>query len=343
MTTNDKEIVDGNKKEDNNEDMTEDTIKESNSDESDQESNSDESESSDQEPNDYEVQNFHITILNELNKHFVNNSIPFNSFHVIGVAYSVHFVLNHIDLIIKLLALLSFSCVGIFVGDSFFKFYKELNKEEYKEPSFQEKYDMLINQDKDKFIEILQNPIMKEAEYTKKDEDQLKTLKKKEHHFENALPYDYNKSIILFYDYESESFQYYTKNSDIQYEVLNAICRSYVVENKCVNLYKDAQELKEILGTEHGFEEIENVEQSSSDEEPQNMVQSLFYKRKTRSDTEKEKRKKMEQEKKKQKTINKFIYKGNMDDYIYDFKLDNRETTNNISYENFKKQQESEL
>ena len=160
MTTNDKEIVDGNK-----EDTVEDTL---------EESSSDESESSDEEPNDYEVQNFHITLLNELNKHFINNSIPFNSFHVIGVAYSIHFVLDHIDLIIKLLALLSFSCVGIFVGDAFLKFYKELNKEEYKEPSFQEKYDMLINQDKDKFIEILQNPIMKEAEYTEKDEDQLK-------------------------------------------------------------------------------------------------------------------------------------------------------------------------
>lgn len=47
-------------------------------------------------------------------------------------------------------------------------------------------------------------------------------------------------SVIMYYD--KDSFCYYTKNGDVGYKYLNVVCRKYIIDNNCKELYKEGNE-----------------------------------------------------------------------------------------------------
>lgn len=49
--------------------------------------------------------------------------------------------------------------------------------------------------------------------------------------------------VIMYYD--KDSFCYYTKHGDVGYKYLNVVCRKYVIDNHCKELYKEGPELVE--------------------------------------------------------------------------------------------------
>ncbi len=200
------------------------------------------------------------------------------------------------------------------------------NYQEEKEIVFTDKY-------YDSMEKIFANPKIKKEKYENSDPDFLKQLKNLNNHLTEELPYEYNNKLIMYYDDNDEAFHYYTKNSDIQYDVLNTICRCYVTTFNCVNLFKDELDLKRFESeseseSENEFEKVDddNEEEEVSIRETRN---SIFYIKKTRKQEEKEKK---QQEKK----VNKFIYKGNFSDYDLIYKKESKCVKNDINYEDYK-------
>ena len=99
----------------------------------------------------------------------------------------------------------------------------------------------------------------------------------------NTITLDHlNNQIIMFYDPEKEMFCYYSK-SDTVYKYLNVACRKYILEFKCKQLYNE-QDISKII-------KKENV-----------LSHNLFVNKVEHSLLEKK--------------INKFLYCGNLEDYV---------------------------
>jgi len=50
------------------------------------------------------------------------------------------------------------------------------------------------------------------------------------------IPFGSNK-VLMFYDHETNTFKYYS-NSDLIYKYLNVVCRKYVLDHDCKQIYK---------------------------------------------------------------------------------------------------------
>lgn len=48
--------------------------------------------------------------------------------------------------------------------------------------------------------------------------------------------------VMMYYDPSNEAFCYYTKNGDVGYKYLNVVCRKFVIDNNCKELYKEGME-----------------------------------------------------------------------------------------------------
>jgi len=88
-----------------------------------------------------------------------------------------------------------------------------------------------------------------------------------------------NNTVVMYYDPEKEAFCYYTRG-DVIHKYLNAVCRKYVIDFNCPSLYKE--DTSHIIKTETFGNE-------------------LFVKKVERTMME--------------KSINKFILCGTLDDY----------------------------
>lgn len=86
--------------------------------------------------------------------------------------------------------------------------------------------------------------------------------------------------VIMYYD--NNSFCYYTKHGDVGYKYLNVVCRKYVIDNHCKELYKEGPK---------PMEEVKELK-----------VDNCFTKIKPKPARE-------------SKQINKFIHMGTFDDY----------------------------
>ena len=114
--------------------------------------------------------------------------------------------------------------------------------EEDEEYTEYEKYNKYINNNYEEFRTIL-NDDNSLVNYKNTNKIFIKSLKEKESHFTVDLPYVHNDKLILFYDNDIPGYIYYTK-SDVDYKILNSVCRNYVITNKCINLFTDDEELK---------------------------------------------------------------------------------------------------
>ena len=273
---------------------------------------------------DDESQEFLIARELNLLKENINN-IDFEHKEYIGYMIGI-LITSHVTYlgVLKLLYILtvfvtsvgiSTAIVAYSINPTYNKIETQDDEEEY-ENTEEYKYLEFLNQYYDELKEVLD-----EEEYKETNDYKLEQLSKnKVNHFETIMPFQQKNKMIFFYNKEDEAFHYYTK-SDVMGKVLNAVCREYVVKNKCVNLFQDEEEII-FLREEYGrnIDEINETEKSNkikeedkNDQEDDNKEEEnkgVFYK-KQKKDNEKNKI---------ELTTNKYIYKGNLEEYELNFR-----------------------
>ena len=168
--------------------------------------------------------------------------------------------------------------IGISLGMYFAGFtYKELTHEELEE-EIQKEQEML------KTMEILNFPHLYEDEIHEYDDFSKEYNKEslKDIIIEHEVPLN---RVIMYYDHTIDAFCYYTKKGDVVYKYLNVVCRKYVIDNNCKELYKE------------GIEYIE-------EKEPILAIENCVFHKKEKKNKVKE-----------SKITNKFIRMGSFEDY----------------------------
>ena len=188
------------------------------------------------------------------------------------------------------------------------QYQKRIQCSEIKQPT---PFDTFVQNHYNAMKELLLDEDKMNTSYQNSDEDYLSTLKQKENHYTSDLPFEYNSSLIMFYHDKEECFHYYTKCGDVTYPVLNTICRGYVIEKKCLQLFKDEGDLTS-MKKDDDIVEVPS-ESEEEEEEKEETKSSVFYLKRFNQ-------KKKKQKKNKDKVINKFIRKGNVEDYDVDYR-----------------------
>ena len=256
-----------------------------------------------------------------------------NGFQVIGIAWLIHGMVQNYELLFKILAWSAISSVGGFVGFQYGKriyiyFHTKEDKEDKEESSY-EKYQTFIQIHYDDMKKEFDNP-----EY--RNHDIVKSLKDENYHLESKLPFDYSPIIKFFYHDEDKVFHYYTKTSNIPYNVLNTICREYVLKYRCLQLYEDENEIETYQKNEDFIHIEESEEESDTDSLPPPKEDSIFYFKPIQK----------EHAKKQEKKINVFIHKGNILDYDNTYHINKENPVKEkqpITYEEFMALHESSL
>ena len=105
--------------------------------------------------------------------------------------------------------------------------------------------EIYINKYYDKFNSLMSDDI---------EEDRVKELKK------SILYEDTPRGrVILYYDFEKESFVYYCDTKDIPYSFLESVARKYVTINKCKKIMVDMKEELKLAKDKIAQEKIVNV------------------------------------------------------------------------------------
>tara|TARA_Y100000389_G_scaffold204619_1_gene258394 strand:- start:6326 stop:7021 length:696 start_codon:yes stop_codon:yes gene_type:complete len=208
------------------------------------------------------------------------------------------------------------------------------NKEETPEDEYidteYEKYLKFVNKDYDRFIGIYKNK--QEAEFCT-TESFLKELNIYEKHRHYDLPFNYNELLIFFYDYGEKKYYYYSK-TNVDNKILNSICRSYVIDNNCINIFTDEEEI-DYMKKEA---KIEDISLNNTNEEPKSETESNIEIKET--DTKEyvnifyNKNKKKVEKINKNYEVNKYIYKGTISDYNEKYK-EKKVINTNISYSDY--------
>lgn len=203
-----------------------------------------------------------------------------------------------------------------------------------------------INNDYDLFIDIYKNKT--EDFFINESESFIGELKNVDKHKTYDLPYSYNPTLIFYYDDNSQSFHYYCQ-SDVSCKILNSVCRTYTIGNKCIQLFQDDEEIKYMKGVaaeerDISFSDTEiddgNVDAASSnsatpivptneseENEETNGFVNIFYSKKGKTRTDK-----LNDEQ--QYNTNKFFYKGSLDEYKKIF-LKNKNDAKQTTYEEY--------
>ena len=223
-----------------------------------------------------------------------------------------------------------------------------------------EKYINFINKDYDLFIDIYKNNT--ECYFTNKDEEYIEHLKRVKNHESYELPYSYNEKMFFYYDFKNDEFHYYC-NSDVSSKILNSVCRTYTITKKCINLFNDEEEIgymkKEVQGIiDISFSnvEVEEVEENNEDSEIENSLSStsnsmtsseekeesggfvnIFYNKKNKNKDTPSKNKDAPSKNTEELKTNKYIYKGNIEEYNNIF-IKKKDNPKNTSYEDYLKQ-----
>uniref|UniRef100_A0AB39JEP4 Uncharacterized protein n=1 Tax=Florenciella sp. virus SA2 TaxID=3240092 RepID=A0AB39JEP4_9VIRU len=196
----------------------------------------------------------------------------------------------------------------IFVSLFVYKSNKETSEDEYIDTEY-EKYLKFVNKDYDRFIDIYKNK--QETEFCT-TESFLKELNTYEKHSRYDLPFNYNELLIFFYDFGEKNYYYYSK-TNVDNKILNSICRTYVIDNKCINIFTDEEEIN-YMKKEAKIEDISfnknnretNIESNIEIKETDTKEYvNIFY----------NKNKKKVEKLNKNYEVNKYVYKGTINDY----------------------------
>ena len=119
-------------------------------------------------------------------------------------------------------------------------------------------------------------------------------------------------------------------------DVLNTICREYVLKYRCLQLYEDENEIETYQKNEDFIHIEESEEESDTDSLPPPKEDSIFYFKPIQK----------EHAKKQEKKINVFIHKGNILDYDNTYHINKENPVKEkqpITYEEFMTLHESSL
>ena len=234
--------------------------------------------------------------------------------------------------------------------------------------SFEFKYDMFLNDKYEELYCIYNDDKIKNETFTNDNSDFIKSLKEKENHYELNMPYDTEIKVIIFYDDEEDGFVYYSNRSSQQYNICNSICRNYVYDKNCINLFKDEEEIDYLITryknsklpleeresinkqkqsiskqNEGSFDDLseemnKNTEENNAEENTEeNKEENKEEKSKSVFYTKNNSNSKKENENEKQCfKINKFIYRGNMSDYELKYK-EKKNSKKMMDYNDYKK------
>lgn len=305
-------------------------------------------------------------VLNTIETRNKNEYFSKNMFNIlikVGLYTSTMFVLQHYWVILKVAYFLfmlsgSLGLSMFIISQSISPRSKKLQEEDCEEEDTE--YIIYTNFLNNKYEDYAS--CLNDNDYLMTSEEEQVKLKDKENHMQVTLPFQNKNNVNFYYDKSDEMFHYYTKTS-LDYKVLNSLCRTYVLEKKCMNLFVDEEELEYIStlveeetqletrceesnesGVEtHNYEDlsnntdsdekdkIENDETEAEEKEEKETEEeetSVFYKKKLQKDTIK----KENVEKKK----NRFIHDGNITDYDTKFNKKKSTTNNNMDYNKYK-------
>lgn len=252
--------------------------------------------------------------------------------------YSINVIVNRYAKEILWIAGASLGLIGS-VGTSiwivsYFLYNRQPDEESEEEESDYEKYITFINKDYDTFIEIYKSNT--EKEYCTATTSEIANLRNKENHQSFSLPYSYNPEMKFYYDDKADYYYYYSQ-SDVNSKILNSVCRSYTLMNKCIHLFKDDEEISYMKKeAEHRDEGVIKEEpspvlhdvctdnESDTEESPEGFI-NVFYKKKN-------KRKDAIKLQSKQLTNN-FLYKGTLLDYEKEYLP--KQTEKSMSYKKY--------
>lgn len=288
------------------------------------------------------------------NEYFAENM--FNILVMVGLYTSTMFVFQHYWVILKIAYFLfmvsgSLGLSMIIISQSISPRYKNIKEEDCEMDTEYTLYTNFLNDKYEDYAACLNN-----NDYLMTSEEEQDKLKNKENHMQVTLPFQNKNNVNFYYDKSDEMFHYYTKSS-LDYKVLNSLCRTYVLEKKCMNLFVDEEELeyistlveeKEIeesnengddethsyedLGNNSDSDEKDKTESDETEKKEENETKeeetSVFYKKKSQKDTIK----KENVEKKK----NRFIHDGNLSDYDNKFNKKSLIMNKDMDYNKYK-------
>jgi hypothetical protein len=283
-------------------------------------------------------------VLNNIDDTVIPESFTQALYHVlfvVGIYTSTAFVCQNWFTILKLFYILFLMTGSIGISMLIVSHSLSPNKkndviaEDEKEEEYTV-YTNFLNNDYESYAKYLNDD-----SYVMKDNEELEKLKDKNNHMEMTLPFQQKNTVKFYYDHSDEKFHYYTKSS-LDYKVLNSLCRSYVLKNKCTNVFVDEDELEYISSIveevishnsdtnkedeTHSYEELsdDDEEEDKQEEEESN----IFYKKKSKKDSIKK-----ELVEKKQ---NIFIHDGNLSDYETKFNKTVKSNDKSVDYNKYK-------
>lgn len=223
----------------------------------------------------------------------------------------------------------------------------EIGEEETQETDY-DKYITFVNKDYDTFIEIYKSNT--EKEYCTASASDISDLSHEENHQSFSLPYSYNPEMKFYYDDKADYYYYYSQ-SDVNSKILNSVCRSYTLMNKCIHLFKDDEEVsymkKEAKYGEYPvsikeepsavlsdvgavLSDVGTDNESDTEESPEGFI-NIFYKKKNNRKDAIKKQPKLR--------TNNFLYKGTLVDYEKEYLP--KQAPKNMSYQNYMKSLEN--
>lgn len=139
-------------------------------------------------------------------------------------------------------------------------------------------------------------------------------------------------NIILYYNNETDTFFYYCNSKEIPYKYLDLVARHYVCLHDCKNIYHDSDE--NLLRKQNENEQKENEQKENAQKEkeiplPRSSIFASFmsYNREN-----------VKIKKEAQKKVNRYTYKGKIEDYDKDkTENSNDEEMVEVDFNSFKK------
>lgn len=300
-------------------------------------------------------------------KHWTWRTPQFNEFNsneitvILVSKYSLYLLVSNLYIIGKVFLTFAVSSFAGFSAVSYINYFtgkgnknvmkqlaEDLEDEKKNKEEFDFKYNEFLNDKYEEFITILNDEILLKETFHNDEKSFVEGLKKKENHYILNLPYEENSKVVMFYDYEEDAFLYYSTRSSYQYTVCNAICRNYVYDNSCVNLFVDEEEIQYLKSTQDcaikaecketeelgsnvnaSFDDLSNVNTEEEEDTKQEEKKSVFYTKKKQNNDKNDELDNY--------VSNKFIYKGNLSDYDLMYNKTKAEKTNNVDYNEFKK------
>lgn len=252
--------------------------------------------------------------------------------------YSVNVIINRYAKEILWIAGASLGLIGS-IGTSvwivsYFLYNRQPDEESEEEESDYEKYITFINKDYDTFIEIYKSNT--DNEYRTATKSEIGNLKNKENHQSFSLPYSYNPEMKFYYDDEADYYYYYSQ-TDVNSKILNSVCRSYTLMNKCIHLFKDDEEIlymkKEGDHCDEGvikekpspvLHDVCTDNESDTEVSPEGFVNIFYKKKNNRKDAIKSQSKQI---------TNNFLYKGTLLEYEKEYST--KPTEKSMSYKKY--------